>query len=125
MDYLIKTKQDLIEEIDFYGDENINEDRFLSQQEIDFDEASQGFIDDHNDFFFEEDKTEVVSFEEQKQRDIFIRMFNSTKFKNVQQMYDSRALKWSKNKIAKIYKYYKLNLDFPVDRRYSYNPNIK
>ena len=124
MDYLIKTKQDLIEEVVFYGDGNINEDRFLSQEEIDFDEASQGFIDD-DDIIFEEDKTEEVSFEEQKQRDILIRMFNSTKFKNVQQMYDSRTLKWSKNKIAKIYEYYKLNLDFPVDRRYSYSPSIK
>ena len=26
-------------------------------------------------------------------------------------------------KIAKIYEYYKLNLDFPVDRRYSYSPS--
>ena len=33
-------------------------------------------------------------------------------------MYDSKALKWSKNKIAKIYEYYKLILDFSVDRRY-------
>ena len=63
-------------------------------------EASQGFIDDHNDIIFEEDKTEVVFFEEQKQRDI-LRMFNSTKFKNVQQMYDSRALKWSNKQNCK------------------------
>ena len=40
-------------------------------------------------------------------------------------MYDSRALKWSKIKISKLYEYYKLNLDFPVDRRYSYSPSIK
>ena len=32
-------------------------------------------------------------------------MFNSTKLKNAQQMHDSRALKWSKNKITKIYEY--------------------
>ena len=31
-------------------------------------------------------------------------------------MYDSRALKWSKNKIAKMYECYKLNFDFSVDR---------
>ena len=29
-------------------------------------------------------------------------------------MYDSRALNWSKNKIAKIYEYYKLNLNFQL-----------
>ena len=63
MDCLIKTMQDLIEEVVFYGDGNINEDRFLSQEKIDFDGASQVFIDD-NCFIFEEDKTEVVSFEE-------------------------------------------------------------
>ena len=40
-------------------------------------------------------------------------------------MYDSRALKWSKSKIAKLYEYYKLNLYFPVDRRYSYSSSIK
>ena len=40
-------------------------------------------------------------------------------------MYDSKALKWSKIKIAKIYEYNKLNLDFPVDRRYLYSPGIK
>ena len=40
-------------------------------------------------------------------------------------MYDSRALKWSQNKITKIYEYYKLNLDFPVDRIHSYSPGIK
>ena len=34
-------------------------------------------------------------------------------------MYDSSDDKWSKNKIAKIYEYYKLNHDYPVDRRYS------
>ena len=124
MDYLIKTNKDLIEEVVFYGDGNINKDRFLPQEEIDFDEASQGFIDD-DDIIIEEDKTEEVFFEEQKQRDIFIRMYNSTKFKNVQQMYDSWALKWSKNKIAKTYEYYNLNLDFPVDQRYSYSPSIK
>ena len=36
-----------------------------------------------------------------------LKMINSAKFKNVQQMYDSWALKWSKNKITKIYEYYK------------------
>ena len=46
------------------------------------------------------------------------------KFKNVQQIYDSRGLKWSINKIAKIYEYFKLNLDFPVDQRHSYHPSI-
>ena len=56
MDWLIKTKQVLIEEIVFYGDANINEYQFLSQQEIDFDEASQGFIDDNNDIIFEKTK---------------------------------------------------------------------
>ena len=93
MDYLLKTKQELIEQVVFYGDASINEHRFLSQQEIDFDEASLGFIDDYNDIIFEKDKIEVVFFEEQKQRDIFIRMFNLTKLKNVQQMYDPRALR--------------------------------
>ena len=92
MDLLLKQSKILIEKVVFYGDANINEDQFLSQQEIDFDEASQGFIDDDNEIIFEEDKTEVESFEEQKERDIFIIMFNSTKFKNVQQMYDPRAL---------------------------------
>ena len=50
--------QDLIEDVGFYGDANISEYRFLSQQEIDYDEASQRFIDDDNDIIFEEDKTE-------------------------------------------------------------------
>ena len=99
----IKSKQDLIEEVVFYVDANIHEDRFLSQEQIDFDEASQGFIDDGNYIIFEEDKTEEVSFKEQKQKNFFIRMFNSIKLKNKQQMYESRELKWSKNKIAKIY----------------------
>ena len=81
MDYILKTKQDLLEQVVFYGDANIYEHRFLSQQQIDFDEASHGFIGDNNDIIFEEVKTEKVSFEEQKQRDIFIRMFSSTKFK--------------------------------------------
>ena len=40
-------------------------------------------------------------------------------------MNNSEALKKSKNKIEKIDEYYKLNLDFPVDRRYSYSPSIK
>ena len=70
-------------------------------------------------------QNEVVSFEEQKQRDIFIRVFSSTKFKDVQQMYDSIRLRWSKNKIVKIDEYYKLNLDSPVDRWYSFSPSIK
>ena len=56
MDYLIKTKQDLIDEVVFYGDANINEHRFLSQKEIYFAEASQGFIDDHNDIFLKKTK---------------------------------------------------------------------
>ena len=72
MNYLIK-KQDLIEEAAFYGDVNINEDWFLSQEEIDFDEASQGFIDDGgNDIIFKEDKIDEFSFEEQKQKDILL-----------------------------------------------------
>ena len=53
----------------------------LSQQEIGFDEASHGFIADYNYNIFEEEKTEEISIEKQKQRDNFIRMFNSTKFK--------------------------------------------
>ena len=40
-------------------------------------------------------------------------------------MYDSKALKWSKNKFAKIYETYKLNIDFPVDRRHLYSQSIK
>ena len=40
-------------------------------------------------------------------------------------MYDSSAVKCSKHKVAKIYEYYKLNLDFPVDRRHLYSPSIK
>ena len=52
-------------------------------------------------------------------------MFNSTKFKSVQQMYDSRELKLNKSKISLIYVYYKLNLDFSVDRRYSYSPSFR
>ena len=34
-------------------------------------------------------------------------------------------MKWSINKIAKIYEYFRLNLDFPVDQRHSYHPSIK
>ena len=97
MGYLLKTKQALIDEIVVYGDPNINQHRFLSQQEIYFDAASRGFIDTDNDIIFEKDRTKEVSYEEQKQRDIFIRLFNSIKFNNVQQMYYYRALKWSKN----------------------------
>ena len=85
----------------------------------------QEFIDDHNNIIFEEDKTEEVSFEEKKQRGIFVGIFNSTKFKNIQKVYDSRALKWSKDKTAKIYEYYKLKLDFLTDRRNLYGPSIK
>ena len=58
------------------------------------------FIDAHNDIIFEKDKADQVSFKEQKQRGIFIRRFNATKLKNVQQMYNSRALKSSKIKIT-------------------------
>ena len=52
-------------------------------------------------------------------------MFYLVKFKIVQQIYDSRALKLSKNKIAKIHEYDKLNIDFLVHRRYSYSPGMK
>ena len=55
----------------------------LSLQEIGFDVASQGFIDDYNYNIFEKDKAEDVSIEKQKQSDNFIRMFNSTKFKKM------------------------------------------
>ena len=99
MGYLLKSKQALIDEVVVYGDANINQHRFLSQQEIYFDEASRGFIDTDSDIIFEKDIAKEVSFEEQKQRDIFIRLFNSTKFNNVQQTYDSRALKWSKKEL--------------------------
>ena len=51
------------------------------KQEFDFDEASRGFIDNENEYIFEQDKTEEISFEVEKQRDIFIRMSNSTKLK--------------------------------------------
>ena len=34
-------------------------------------------------------------------------------------------MKWSKNKIAKIYEYYKLNLSFPFNRRHSNIQGIK
>ena len=99
IDNQLKTKQILIEEVVFYWDAYINEDQFLWQQEIDLDDSSQGFIDYDNDIIFEEDKTEEVSIEEQTLRNIFIRIFNSNNLKNVQQMYDSIALKWSKTKL--------------------------
>ena len=54
--------------------------------------------------FLKKTKLKKIIFEEQY-KDIFIKMLNSTKLKNAQQMYDSRALKWSKNKITKIYEY--------------------
>ena len=66
MDYRLITKQDLIEEVVFYGDVYFNEHRSHSQQKIDFDEASQGFIDYDNYIIFKENKTEEVSFEVQK-----------------------------------------------------------
>ena len=40
-------------------------------------------------------------------------------------MYNYRALKLSKNKIAKMHEYYKLNLNFPDDISHSYSPSIK
>ena len=56
MDYISKTKQDPIEGIVFYKDANTSEHLFLSQQEIDFDEVSQGFIDADNDIIFKKTK---------------------------------------------------------------------
>ena len=44
-------------------------------------QASQEFIYSNKDISFEEDKAEEVSFEEQKQRDSFIRLIDSAKFK--------------------------------------------
>ena len=73
--------QEFTEEVLFYGDVNINEDRFFSQEEIDFDESSQRFIDADNNIIFEDDKAEEIDFEEKNQRDIFIRLYNSTKSK--------------------------------------------
>ena len=54
MDYQLKTKNDLIEEIIFYENTNLNEDQFSSLQEIDFDESLQEFIDADNYIIFEE-----------------------------------------------------------------------
>ena len=80
MDYLLKKFKIFLRKL-FYGDENINKRLFLSQIKMDFDGTSQELIDADNGVIFEEDKAEEVSLEVQKQRDIFIRLFNLTKFK--------------------------------------------
>ena len=124
MDYLIKPKLDLIEEVVFYASRNIYEDRFILQEEIDL-------IRHHRDLlviiitsFLKKTKLKRFPSKSRNKDIFFIRIFNSIKFKNVQQMYHSKALKWSKNKFAKIYETYKLNIDFPVDRRHSYSQSI-
>ena len=40
-------------------------------------------------------------------------------------MYNYRALRLSNNKIAKMYEYYKLNLNFSDDISHSYSSSIK
>ena len=71
IDFPIKTKQDLIDEVVFYGNANINEDRFLSQQKIDFEETFQEFIDSDNDITFEVDKLNKFPLKS-RNKDIFL-----------------------------------------------------
>ena len=59
-----------------------------------------------------------ISNQEEKDRRRFVEMFNNwSKYTNPNQIYKSRKLSWSENKITKVFKHYKTYNMFPNDHR--------
>ena len=59
-----------------------------------------------------------ISNQEEKDRRRFVEMFNNwSKYTNPNQIYKSRKLSWSENKIRKVFKHYKTYNMFPNDHR--------